>query len=481
MKTYLRIVTFLLTLIVALSGAAAVKKPNVLLICVDDLNTQMGGYGNPVVKTPHFDRLAKMGVRFDRAYCNYPVCNPSRTSMLSGRYPEQTQVLSNNAAPRSKVPDLKFLPELFKEHGYYTAGIGKIFHGTFMDTIKWDEWINPKDAESEEAAIRSPESFPAGGGDRKEERQKRRQAERSAGPREARADKGEARDVPFSWRATDNKDEEEPDGQIATRAIEVLEEHQKGPLFLAVGFHKPHIGHVAPKKYFDLYSLDQIKLPQEPPLAEQGIPDVAYTAKRHPNLTDDQKRQIILHYYAATTFMDTQLGRVMAAMDRLKLWDNTIVVFWGDHGWHHGEHGGMWAKASLLEESARLPLAIVAPGKKKGAICKRVVESVDLFPTLAEYCGLPQPKGLAGRSLLPLLDDPRGKGQDAAYTVVMHRGGIGRSLRTEDWTYIEWANGEVHLYDPRKDPKEYRNLAKEPGFADEVLAMKAALKKAQPK
>ena len=481
-------------------SSAAVSKPNVLLICIDDLNTQLHCYGNPFVKSPNCDRLASMGVKFDRAYANYPVCNPSRTSMLSGLYPEHTQVFGNATAPRSKLPNQVFMPELFKKNGYYTAGIGKIFHGAFMDTIQWDEWMNPKEVGDDEegggggkknkSANVEPEFFDrivsdvvdqdkrAGGGDKREERQKLRQERRASGVTvpKGKADKGDSSDVPFGWRATDNKDEQEPDGQIASRAIQVLEQHKDGPFFLAVGFHKPHVGHVAPKKYFDLYPSDQMPLPKEPPLKEQGIPPVAYTPKWFPNLTDQQKREIISHYSACITFMDVQLGKVMETMDRLKLWDNTIVIFWGDHGWHWGEHGGMWAKMSLMEESARVPFFIIAPGKKTGAVCPRVVQTVDIFPTLTEFCGLPKPADADGRSLLPLLDNPERQWEVGAYTVANHKGGLGHSFRDEKWTYIEWANGEAQLYNAVKDPKEYHNLAKEPEYAKTVADMRTRMK-----
>lgn len=455
------------------------SKPNVLLICIDDLNTQLRCYGNTFVQSPNADRLAKMGVRFDRAYANYPVCNPSRTSMLSGLYPERTQVLSNNTAPRSKLPNAVFLPELFKKNGYYTAGIGKIFHGAFMDTINWDEWMNPKDAEDDEASLLETEhAEAAGGGDRREERQKMRRERRAqsaepAVPRK-KVDKGDSSKLPFGWHATDTKDEQEPDGQIATRAIEILEKYKDGPFFLAVGFHKPHVGHVAPKKYFELYPPDKIPLPKEPSIEAQGIPPIA-RGKYYPDLTEVERREIISHYAACITFMDGQLGRVMDAMDRLKLWDDTIVVYWGDHGWHWGEHGGMWAKGSLMEESARLPLFIVAPGKKKRAVCDRVVESVDIYPTIADFCGIEAPKGLQGRSLIPLLENSKRDWDGMAYTVVSRAGSLGRRLSDEKWTYIEWPKGEAQLYDAKKDPKEYRNLAKDPGHAKVVAEMKEKL------
>ena len=438
---------------------AAEKKPNVLFIAVDDLNTQVGCYGNSAVKTPNIDRLAKIGVRFDRAYCNYPVCNPSRTSMLSGLYPEHTQVFGNNTSPRSKLTNAVFMPELFKQNGYVTAGIGKIFHGSFMNTIDWDIWENPKDAEDDES---DSEGKP------------------KRGVKKTKADKGEANNLPFPWRATDNKDEQEPDGQIARKAVQILEQNKDRPFFLGVGFHKPHTGHVAPKKYFDMYPPEKIVLPKEPPVESQNIPAIARSPKFYPDLTDAQRREIISHYYAATTFMDAQLGKVLDAMDRLKLWDNTIVVFWGDHGWHHGEHGGMWAKVTLMDEVASVPLIVVAPGKKKNAVSPRVVEAVDFYPTLAEFCGLPKPAGLDGRSILPLLDDPKREWNETALCVVNRGGGLGRSLISEKWIYTEWPDDSAQLYDHDKDPHEYVNLAKNPASKKKIGEMKALLQKKLP-
>ncbi len=445
-----------------LATARNLDKPNVLLICVDDLNTQVGSYGNPVVKTPHIDRLAKMGIRFDRAYCNYPICNPSRTSMLSGRYPENTGVTANKTPPRSNVSNLVFLPEVFKQNGYFTAGIGKIFHRGFGDTVDWDEAFKPQvDDEDDDQD--------SGGGDRKERKRSPDQ------PRLPKASKGQAGDVPFPWNATENSDEEEPDGQVALRAVKILEQRHDKPFFLAVGFHKPHIGHIAPKKYFDLYKPEQFALRPEPPIASQNIPPLANAPKFYPDLSEQQRREIMWHYAAATTFMDAQLGKVLDAMDRFKLWENTIVVFWSDHGWHWGEHGGMWAKVSLMAECARIPFIIAAPGKRKNAACARVVESVDIFPTLAEFCGLPLPPKLDGKSLLPLLENPGRHWDGSAYVVVNRRRGFGRSLQTEQWTYMEWPDGTRQLYDAKKDPREFTNLATVPSHRATVEKMKSLM------
>jgi iduronate 2-sulfatase len=441
---------------------------NVLLIVADDLNTCLGCYGNKVVQTPNIDQLASRGVRFDRSYCNYPVCNASRTSFLSGRYPDTTRVFGNGTEPRVKLgADFQFLPEYFKAQGYFTGGIGKIAHGRFPDSVKWDVFAEPMRGVDEDDA---PAAKPAG----KAAGKKGKQDGKKKGARKA-AD-ANAETVPFGWQATANKDEEEPDGITARKVVELMEKNKDKPFFIAAGFHKPHIPHTAPKKYFDMYPVEKMPLPLEPTDHAKEIPTVAHPPKYYPDLNDRQKQSIISHYYAATTFMDAQVGLVLEAMDRLKLWDNTVVVFLGDHGWHHGEHSGYWAKMSVMEESARAPLIVAAPGRKSGVVSNRMVEFVDVFPTLTELCKLPKPTGLEGLSLAPLLDDPSRELKKYVYTVVSRPGGLGRAVRTEHYTYIEWPKGETQLYDHTTDAKEYFNLAARPEMAKTVSEMKGFIK-----
>jgi iduronate 2-sulfatase len=445
---------FLILLAPSTGVADAPKRLNVLFIVSDDLNCQLGCYGNKVVQSPNIDRLASRGVRFERAYCNYPVCNASRTSFLSGRYPDTTGVFGNATQPRVRLgKEFQFLPEYFRANGYFTAGVGKIAHGAFPDSIKWDVFAEPA------RGIGDDEDRPAAKG----------------GKKKAKQQAGDA-PVPFAWQATGNRDEDEPDGKVARRIVKLLEERKDQPFFIAAGFHKPHVPHTAPRKYFDLYPLDRIALPQEPAGHTKDIPTIARNGKYFPDLADKQKKQIIAHYYAATTFMDAQVGLLLEALDRLKLWDNTVVVFLGDHGWHHGEHGGFWAKMSVLDESARAPLLVAAPGKKAGAVSSRVVEFVDVYPTLTALCGLKTPAGLEGASLVPLLDDPSAPGKKAVFTVVRRAAGLGRAVRTETHTYILWPDGSEQLYDHAQDPKEYVNLAKDPGAAGTLATMKQLLK-----
>jgi iduronate 2-sulfatase len=440
--------------------AATPERPNILLIISDDLNCRLGCYGAAEAKTPNIDRLAARGVRFDRAYCNYPVCNVSRTSFLSGRYPEVTGVLNNGTDPRIRLgANFQFLPEYFRAQGYFTAGCGKIAHGSFSHVVKWDYFSEPARGIGEGG---ESEVVKKKGG-----RKKAKAAnEKSGGP-----------DVPFAWQATANADEEEPDGQTARRLLKFFSEHGEKPFFIAAGFHKPHIPHTAPSKYFDLHDPTEMPTPSEPAGHEKGIPAIARAPKFEADLTLDQRRAIIQHYYAATSFMDSQVGVLLDEMDRLKLWDSTVVVFMSDHGWHLGEHGGFYAKMSIMDESARAPLIVAAPGMKSGVGTASLVEYVDLFPTLVELAGIAQPAGLQGASFAPTLRNPAVLGKESVYTIVM-RGAAkaGRALHTSAFTYLEWPDGSQQLY-AVTDPHEYVNLAKDPRYAETLAAMRQSLAK----
>lgn len=427
------------------------ERRNVLLIAVDDLNNRIGCYGDPVVKTPNIDRLAKRGIRFDRAYCNYPLCNPSRTSLLSGMRPDRTQILDNRTPPRTHMQDAVMLPEYFHRNGYFTARVGKIAHGLFEDAVSWDI--------SEFASGRS-----AGG-----RVEKRKKMQRVSGTAE-----GPGR---LQWVMTENDDASEPDGRTARRIAELMEKNREKPFFLGAGFHKPHLPWVAPKKYFDMYRLDSIQLPNTPADDLADIPPIALThLDADKSMSAEDRKRAILAYHAATSFMDAQVGYLLDTMDRLKMWDNTVVLLFGDHGWHLNEHHGLWRKMTVFEEAARAPLIVAAPGVKGGLSSPRLVEWVDFYPTLSELCGLPKKDGLDGTSFAPLLRDPQRKWKKAAYTVVQHRRTLGRSVRTERYRYTEWGGPDVaELYDHEHDPKEYRNLAKDPKQAKTIAGLRAML------
>lgn len=443
--------------------AAAPPRPNVLFVVADDLCTHVGAYGDKVVQTPHLDGLAARGVRFDRAYAQYPVCNPSRNSLLSGLRPDTTRIYGNNIALREHLPDAVTLPQCFRQHGYFTASIAKIFHvsqwdprrpedkpGTWRldDARSWDFRVNTKPT-----------------------------ARGSQGDRLHLAGAPQANDQLNYRLIADGDDDDQEDGQAVRDAIALLEQKREQPFFIGVGFRRPHAAWVAPKKYFDLYPLASLQLPD--PGSREGVPPLAFT-NRKPNYdTPVEMLKMLQGYYASTTFMDAQLGRLLAALDRLHLADSTIVVVIGDHGWHLGEHG-LWHKDTLFEEGTRAPLIVFAPGAKgNGRTCRRIVEFVDLFPTLADLCGVPAPPGLAGVSLRPLLNNPSTPWTRPAITQVLRaENKMGRTVRTERWRYTEWDEGRAgtELYDHDADPGEHANVATKPALRDEIDTLSRLLR-----
>jgi uncharacterized sulfatase len=418
------------------------RPPNILMIAVDDLNTDLGCYGHPLAQTPNIDALARRGVRFHRAFCQYPVCNPSRTSFLSGRYPETTGILDNRVNPRANLPaGTQFLPEFLRAHGYFTARVGKIFHDGMDGERDWDASLDPR-------------------------------------PPRGVGNTGEGRNLTggkfafFQWRAAEGDDTDQPDGLIAADAVRILRERRDKPLFLAVGFRKPHDPYIAPKRYFEPYPLARIAETPGPADDESDIPAAAYPPVRH-NLGPLEGREYRRAYLACTSFMDAQVGKVLAEVDTA----NTLVVFFGDHGLHMGEHG-WWNKVTLFERSARVPLIIAAPGARApGDVCHRPVELLGLYPTLASYAGLAPPPGLQGVSLRPLVEDPRAAWSRPAYTVVVRGDKLGRSVQTERYRYTEWDRGKlgVELYDHDTDPREYRNLAGDAAYGRVVEQLRSKI------
>lgn len=430
------------------------RKLNMLFIAVDDLNNRIGCYGDPVVKTPNIDRLNRHGVRFDRSYCNYPLCNPTRSSLLSGRRPEVTRIFNNNTPPRTYLGDIVFMPEYFKANGYFTARVGKIAHGTYEYQIRWD--ISESRAgvaiqQGEPGSSRpGKKSAKAASGTKLTDEDQQQQAAGGGG-------------VKLSWTPTNRGDADEPDGATARRIVQLIQEHKEQPFFIGCGFHKPHLPWVAPRKYFDMYSLDRIKLPNTPPDDRDDIPPLALTSTAgDAEMTDEQRRQAILAYHAATSFMDAQLGLVLDAMDQYKLWDNTVVLLFGDHGWHLYDHLQLWRKMTVFEQASRAPLLVSAPGFPQGVGCSELVEFVDIYPTLTELCGLKAAPGMEGTSFAPLLKNPRRPWKKAAYTMVARgKERYGRSVRTDRWRYTEWEDGRsgVEFYDHQTDPNEWTNVA----------------------
>jgi uncharacterized sulfatase len=441
---------------------AAEKKLDVLFIAIDDLNTAIGCYGHPVARTPNIDRLAKRGMRFERAYCQYPLCNPTRASLMTGRRPDTTRVLDNAIHFRKALPDVVTLSQHFRNNGYFAARVGKIYHygvpgqiGTsgLDDPPSWEKVVNPRgrDKDDEKMVVNVTPKLALG--------------------------------ASLSYLIADGADEEQTDGKGAAAAIEMMREKRDKPYFLAVGFYRPHVPCVAPKKYFDMYPLDEMVVP---PVHREGVPRPAFTNdKANYGLSDTKCREFLRAYYAATTFVDAQVGKLLDELDRQKAWDHTVVVLWGDHGWHLGEHG-LWQKMSLFEESVHVPLVFRAPGMKAaGKSCKRLAEFVDVYPTLSDICGLGVPEGLQGISLKKYLDDPTLPGKQAALSQVQRGGAkmgmpfMGRSVRTERWRYTEWENGKrgKQLYDHDADPQEQMNLSSDPKHGETVKMLQALLMK----
>lgn len=431
-------------------GAAdpAARKLNVLLIAVDDLRDTLGCYGNAAVKTPNIDRLAARAVRFDRAYVQYTVCNPSRTSFLTGLRPDQTGITDNGTPLRDRLPDVVTLPQLLKASGHHSAAFGKIFHlGGGRDAALRAKWM---DLPHSWHTAQSFEATPLG-------------RKKLAG-----RDLSQGKLAWCNWGAMDGGDDDQPDGQIARAVIARIEELGDRPWIIGAGFMKPHDPFLAPQKYFDLYPEGSLT-PHRPPGDQTPAPPLAVgfsaLGTTFARFTDRERLEFLRAYYACTSFMDAQVGRVLDTLDRLRLWENTVVIFLGDHGYHLGERE-WWNKNTLFERSCRAPLLIAAPGVKAG-VARGLVEFVDLYPTVAELCGLTPPPNLAGQSLRPLLRNPTAPGKPAAFTLVTRGTSRGDSIRTDRWRFTRWSDGAVELYDHAADPGEDRNVA---GKQPEVVA-----------
>lgn len=444
-------------------GRAAQRKPlNVLFVASDDLSpTALRCYGHPLVQSPNVDSLARSGTRFDRMYCQYALCAPSRASFLTGLRPDTTRVLTNGPDFRDFHPDHVTLPQLFKNNGYQSIREGKMFHMGVPGTVGTDRWQDAK-------------SWTHNGSPQGKEHQSKGEY-KNLTPHIAQG-------VAMHFTRTPDPSEQ-ADFDAANRAIAHLEKHRNDPFFIGLGFVRPHVPMVAPDKYFDLYPLEKVK-PFATPAGDLDdipgiVPKTLGATAGNMRMNDDQIREGLRAYYAAISFMDDQLGRVLRTLDELKLRDNTVVVFQSDHGWHLGEHG-FWQKRSLMEESARVPFIISAPGRKgRGRPTRALAELVDLYPTVAELAGLKPPANLEGQSLVPLLDNPNRAHKTVARTQLDAGKTTGRAVRTDRYRYIRWQHEggvDEELYDHTKDPHEFKNLAKDPAAARELERHRSLVK-----
>ena len=464
---------FLILPLIWAQNALGVSKPNVLLLLVDDLKPTFGAYGADWVHSPNLDRLAASGMRFDMAYCNQAVCAPSRNNLLVGSRSTSLGVYSLGFHFRRAVPNAITLPQYFKQQGYHTAGIGKVFHighGNINDEHSWSVPFQPDkvidyvlpdstDGLTREEALFSNQS---------------------------------ARGLPrgAAWEIADVADSAYADGRIAAEGIRRLRAYKESrqPFFLALGFTKPHLPFCAPKKYWDLYQREDMQLAEyrlppvgSPPYAGKTLGEIDQykPVPQRPPIPDDMQRTLMHGYFAALSYMDAQLGRVLDELENSGLAENTIVVLWGDHGYHFGDHGA-WTKHTNYEQANRIPILISAPGvTQPGTHTRALVETVDIYPTICELAGLPLPQPeqrLDGKSLVPILQNSVAAVKDHAYHCFPRGNRLGRAIRTDRYRLVEWkpwrgdAKTDYELFDYEVDPLEKRNLASDqPEIVEQLL------------
>jgi choline-sulfatase len=446
---------------VVFSARALERKPNVLFIISDDLNTALSGFGHPQCKTPMLDRLAADGVRFENMHCQYPVCGASRSSIMSGLYPYTNGTLGNAGTLRGSMPDVVTMSQLFRQNGYHVGRVSKIYHmgippeiiaGTAErdDPLSWDETVN----------IKAPEQHAPG-------------KKTNWSPR----DKGSQA---FVGVEAEGDDLVHADGMAAEHAIDFLKRNKNKPFFLACGFVRPHVPLVAPSGYFELYDRRAMQAPVVPEGDLDDVPQIIRDFKRNSttyDVTPELHKGLLQAYYASVSYMDAQVGRVLDCLEELGLRENTIVVFTSDHGYLLGHHN-KFQKQHLFEEATRVPFIVSVPWMKDrhGEATRHITELIDLYPTLAELAGLEAPEVLQGDSLLPLLKDPESKdwSKDVAFTIC--RSG-GESIRTHDWRFTQWnfGKGGMELYDLNNDPGEFTNLAENPEYAAQLERLRKQL------
>ncbi len=457
-------------------------KPNVLLIVCDDLNTHVSTSGYPHIKTPHLDRLAKESLIFNRAYCQYPVCGPSRASFLSGLYPESTGVLDNKIDIRETRPGTPSLPQFMKENGYWTGGVGKIFHTVRHEPgdLGWNEYHRFENDEFP-FVTEARKKFEAGNGSIERGKPRREWKEKLS----KLFTQTRGQQTP-GYGPSGLNDSQHRDGRNARKVVEWIAKKATATNLssLRLGFTNLMFRSLRRRNIFDLYPKRDLQFELSPANDWSDIPKLAMV-KRFSGFgfelgreNDPLRREYTQAYHACVSFVDAQVGLILDKLRTQKLWDDTIVVFTSDHGYHLGEHF-MWGKVTLFEECARVPLVVRVPGvSKAGTRSDGLVETIDLFPTLAMLCDLAAPAYLQGQSYAELIQKPDGSGKPSAYTVVSRGTQLGRSIRTKRWRYAEWGEANAaELYDLEKDPREYSNLAKSLEHGALVKRMKDTLAK----
>jgi iduronate 2-sulfatase len=429
--------------------AQRAQRRNVLFIATDDMNNDLGCFGHPLVKSPHIDRMASDGIRFNKAYCQMPFCSPSRTSVMTGLGPDATGIYELQTHFRTTIPNVVTLSQHFRRNGYYAARVGKIYHygnpgqiGTdgLDDKESWDHVVNPKGIDKDEEPVLTNYTPQRGLGSS------------------------------LSFYSSPATDEKHTDGMVAEETIALMEKHRDEPFFLGAGFYRPHCPFIAPSKYFDMYPLSAVGTVPFHPVELEIAPKWAYfTNPPNWGLNEHQMREVRRAYYASISFVDANVGKLLNALQRLGIAERTTVVFWSDHGYNLGEHG-QWMKQSLWEPSARTPMLISGAGvEARGKACHRTVELLDLYPTLTSLCGLSRPAHLQGASLEPLLRDPQTEWDRPGISQVRrnNQGGFvhGYSIRTERYRYSMWDEGREgeEFYDYARDPREMNNLVRVEG------------------
>ena len=469
----------ILVLIITSSAFAAEKKPNILLIVCDDLNTHVATSGYKPIQTPTLTAFGKEAMTFHRAFCQYPVCGPSRASFLSGLYPESTGVLDNRLDIRQTRPSTVTLPQCLKENGYWTASVGKVFHSSRHEQgdVAWNEHLR-FDNDELPVAVAAREKFEQENGpiDQRPNRRNWKQLrERIIAPLNAQTPPGHGR--------SGLRDEQHKDGKNVRQVVQWITEQSHGakPFFIALGIQKPHVPFLAPDKYFDLYPADQIRFKPDRPDLWDNLPNSAISRRYKAfgfelgKENESLRREYMQAYHACISFLDTQIAMVFDTLKEQQLWENTIIIFTSDHGYHLGDHF-LWGKVTLFEIGTKVPFVIRVPGvTTAGSHSNTMVELIDIYPTLAELTNITPPTDLQGTSLVPVLNNPRRTDSKSyAYTVVKRGRHLGRAIRNQQWRYSKWPDGE-ELYDLERDPRERNNLANNPDYAGSLRDLRATL------